>query len=206
MEFDHNAPSRDPEQQNSIAGRTRAPLSVVLPPASKARQAAVGREGRDLCSLFRRSIATHDDFLGTLLPTRANIAAETVLRTKAGSSSSEGGIDARSQGNVGRLDGFLLPHVFNAANVEIPLRHAPAGRTCRRGRLGRPGIPTGSGARSARAPGRSGRLLLLDSLLSRGARSPGGNFPHGRSNRPGSASSAAAVACWVIIGEDGQQD
>src|SRR5580700_1501642 len=95
MKFDHNASSLHPEQQRIQSQTNAGTLTVVLPPASKSRQAAPilcssraepgpPAAGRDLCSLFRRSVADQKDFLSTPLPARANIAAGTVLRTKPG--------------------------------------------------------------------------------------------------------------------------
>jgi len=77
MKFDHNASLYIPSSSEFNRRPTQAPLTLVLPPASKAGQAkpilcscpaerGLPAAGRDLCSLFHRSIADQKDFLSTL--------------------------------------------------------------------------------------------------------------------------------------------
>src|SRR5579859_286609 len=87
------------------------------------------------------------------------------LKTEYISSLPKGGKNARSKGNVGRIDGFFFSHICHSENAQIHVRIALACRARRGSSLGRSSVSASPGAGSYRANRGPGVLLLLDSLL-----------------------------------------
>src|SRR6185437_3970842 len=74
--------------------------------------------------------------------------------------------------------------------------------TGRGGRVGGTGVPTGPGARAARAASGGGGLLLLDSLLPRRAGGACCHISHGCGNRPGALHDGASVVRLTGVTEN----